>query len=244
LRWAKQQGAVVGPAHSGWGLQVSGNDLPNYTIPPYDGIGANEYIVDVTHEVPGPDGRPAPAVDYMSTVDTPYVWELNMWYHTLNCGYRTRISGETDFPCIYGERVGLGRAYVKLDGKLDYDQWCEGIKLGRAYVSDGRSHLIDFSIGGVELGTKGSELHLSSPGPVAVSAKVAADLPEKPDQPLKPYPPQGASMYANEIRPFWHIERSRLEGTRNVNVDLVVNGQKVASKTITADGSMQDVNFD
>ena len=26
-------------------------------VPPYDGIGANEYIVDVTHEVPGPDGR-------------------------------------------------------------------------------------------------------------------------------------------------------------------------------------------
>jgi hypothetical protein len=29
----------------------------------------------------------------------------------------TRISGETDFPCIYGDKVGLGRIYVKLDGK-------------------------------------------------------------------------------------------------------------------------------
>jgi FPC/CPF motif-containing protein YcgG len=34
-------------------------------------------------------------------VDTPFVWELNIWYHTLNAGFRTRISGETDFPCIY-----------------------------------------------------------------------------------------------------------------------------------------------
>ena len=33
-----------------------------------------------------------------------------MWYHTLNGGFRTRVSGETDFPCIYGERVGLGRS--------------------------------------------------------------------------------------------------------------------------------------
>ena len=49
-------------------------------------IGANEYIVDVTHEVPGPDGKPVPAVDFISTVDTPYVWELNIWYHTLNVG--------------------------------------------------------------------------------------------------------------------------------------------------------------
>ena len=27
LRWAKKQGAVVGPAHSGWGLQVDGLEL-------------------------------------------------------------------------------------------------------------------------------------------------------------------------------------------------------------------------
>ena len=106
----------------------------------FDGIGANEYIADVTEEVPGPDGKPAPAVDFLSMVDTPYVWELNMWYHTLNCGYRTRISGETDFPCIYGERVGMGRSYVKMDGKLDFDQWCEQIRNGRNYASDGYSH--------------------------------------------------------------------------------------------------------
>jgi hypothetical protein len=67
-------------------------------------------------KVPGPDGKPVPAVDFMSMVDTPHTWELNIWYHTLNAGFRTRISGETDFPCIYGERVGLGRAYVKFDG--------------------------------------------------------------------------------------------------------------------------------
>ena len=68
-----------------------------------------------------------------------------MWYHTLNAGFRTRISGETDFPCIYGERVGLGRSYVKVDGDLSYAAWCEGIRVGRNYVGDGRSHLMDFA---------------------------------------------------------------------------------------------------
>jgi hypothetical protein len=29
-------------------------------------------------------GKPVPAVDFMRTVDTPYTWELNMWYQTLN----------------------------------------------------------------------------------------------------------------------------------------------------------------
>ncbi|MSU36798.1 MAG: hypothetical protein EXS36_17210, partial [Pedosphaera sp.] len=95
LRWAKKQGGVVGPAHSGYGLEVETAELPNYRVPPFSGIGANEYIVDVTHQVPGPDGKSVPAVDFLSMVDTPYVWELNMWYQTLNVGFRTRISGET-----------------------------------------------------------------------------------------------------------------------------------------------------
>ena len=146
LRWAKKQGAVTGPAHSGWGLQVDGTELPNFNVPKFDGIGANEYIVDVTHQVPGPDGKPVPAVDFISMVDTPYTWELNIWYQTLNAGFRTRISGETDFPCIYGEKVGLGRSYVKIDGKLDYDAWCEGIRQGRNYVGDGKSHLMEFTV--------------------------------------------------------------------------------------------------
>ncbi len=89
------------------GLQVGAKELPNYAIPPMDGIGANEYLVDVAHD----------CCDFISTVDTPAVWELNIWYHTLNCGFRCRISGETDFPCIYGERVGIGRSYVHVDGK-------------------------------------------------------------------------------------------------------------------------------
>ena len=137
LKWGKSQGGVVGFSHSGWGLKISDDKLPSYEVPPFDGIGANEYIVDVVHD----------AVDFISTVDTPAPWELNIWYHTLNCGYRAKISGETDFPCIYGERVGLGRVYVKLaDGQLDFDRWCEGIKQGRSYVTDGQSHLIDFRV--------------------------------------------------------------------------------------------------
>ena len=96
LRWAKEQGAICGPAHSGWGLEVETSDLPNYIVPPYSGIGADEYIVDVTHEVPNEKNELVPA-DFMSMVDTPYVWELNMWYHTLNVGFRTRISGEDGF---------------------------------------------------------------------------------------------------------------------------------------------------
>jgi hypothetical protein len=236
LKWAKAQGALVGPAHSGWGLEVKTTDLPTYIVPPFNGIGANEYIVDVTHETAGPDGKKVPLVDFISTVDTPYVWELNIWYHTLNAGFRTRISGETDFPCIYGERVGLGRSYVKLAGKLDYDDWCEGIRAGRNYVSDGKSHLMDFKANEVRMGENGSELRLSSPGKIKLTANVAARLNEQPDASMqhRPY----------DQKPYWDIERARIGETRTVPVEALVNGKPVARTEIVADGSLREVSFE
>jgi len=236
LRWAKKQGAVTGPAHSGSGIDVPGTDLPSYEVPRYNGIGANEFVVDVTHEVPGPDGKLVPAVDFTSTVDTNPRSELNMWYHVLNCGFRQRISGETDFPCIFGERVGIGRSYAKLDGKLDYDQWCEAIRQGRCYVSEGRSHLLEFNANAgsqqVAVGENGSELRLERPASVRLTAKVAALLDERISPENRPgrYP--------------WHLERARIGETREVPLEVVVNGYPVAKKNIVADGKMQDVSFE
>ena len=256
LKWAKAQGALTGPAHSGWGLQPLEEDDParnapyknagvlksatrepfNFIIPPFNGIGACEYIVDVTHDVPGPDGKPVPAVDFLSMVDTPSVWELNIWYHTLNAGFRTRISGETDFPCIYGERVGLGRSYVKLDGRLNYDDWCEGIRAGRNYVGDGKSHLMDFKANDVAMGERGSELKLAQPGTVKLTARVAARLGEKRDPEMRP-----GDL---EQKPYWDIERARIGATREVPVEVLVNGRSVARQNIAADGTLRDVTFD
>ncbi len=235
LRWAKAQGALVGPAHSGWGLGAGTAELPNYIVPPYDGIGANEYIVDVTHELPGANGKMLPAVDFLSTVDTPYPWELNIWYHTLNAGFRTRISGETDFPCIYGEKVGLGRSYVKLAGKLDYESWCEGIRAGHNYVSDGRSHLFDFKVNDAVMGEKGSELKLVAPGEVEITARVSARLEQEPNPSIQKRSP--------EEKPYWDIERARIGSSREVPVEVIVNGYPVAKTSLFADGQIRDVHF-
>lgn len=248
LRWAKKQGAVCGPAHSGWGLRMPDNALPSYAVPPYDSIGADEYIVDVANDAEGPDGKTVPAVDFMSMVDTPAMWELNMWYHTLNAGFRTRISGETDFPCIYGERVGLGRSYVKLDGPLSYDSWCEGIRQGRCYVSDGRSHLLDFQVDGLgvgeDRGNGSSELRLDAPRKVKVTVRAAAMLPEKPDPKIRGLGTVTGQWGNASDKPFWHIERARLGETRNVNVEIVVNGESVARQSLLADGVQHELSFD
>ena len=227
LRWAKRQGAVCGPAHSANGLtntvgRLPGTDgrdgpgrLPNFDIPAFDGIGANEFIVDVPQEVPGPDGRPVPAVDFISTMDTDPTAELNIWYHVLNCGYRVRASGETDFPCISGERVGLGRVYVKLDGPLTFDAWVDGVAAGRSYVSDGTTHLMDFAAtvpgrAPFACGTGTGEVALDGAGALTFTVLAAS---------------RGA------------------EGSR-VPVELVVDGFPVARQEIPADGALHPLVFE
>lgn len=236
LKWAKAQGAVCGTAHSGNGLQVESQELPNYDMPPFDGIGAQEYIVDVTHTVPGPDGTPVPAIDFTATINTAYPAEMNIWYHTLNAGYRPRISGETDFPCADGSRVGVGRSYVKLPPKWSYADWCEGIRAGRNYVTNGSGHLVDFKVNDVEMGVNGSELDLAKAGTVKVTGRVAAYVEEKADEKIK-----NSSLYA---RPYWEIERARIPGTSDVEVEVVVNGVAVAKAPVAADGKLHDVSWE
>ena len=238
LKWGQEQGGVVGFSHSGWGLQVESTSLPNLEMPKFDGIGANEYIVDVTQGV----------CDFISAVDTPIVWELNIWYQTLNCGYTCRISGETDFPCIYGERVGLGRAYVKMNAgekPLDYDEWVFGIRDGRSYCTDGLSHLIDFKIaaGDTELGVgeKGADdraslMKIKAGQKLKATVRAAAMLEETPREDIRSKP--------LDQKPYWHVERARIADSRNVPAELIVNGESLDTKELTADGDLNDLEFD
>jgi hypothetical protein len=222
LQWARRQGAVTGYAHSGWGLEIQDREVPSPEVPAFDGIGANEFLVTVTH----PD-----AVDFISAVDTPWPWELNIWYHVLNAGFRTRISGETDFPCIYDDRVGLGRTYAKL-GTLTYRNFLDAIRAGRSYVSDGRSHLMDFAVDGVEVGT-GDGTVTTSGGTVTATVRVTARLDETPHARI-------GSLPADE-RPYWDLERARIGGTRDVPVEFIVNGRVVETRRVTADGRPHDL---
>jgi hypothetical protein len=191
------------------------NGLPNFNIPAFDGIGANEFIMDVTHKVPGPDGQLVPAVDFISAMNTPRVAEWNMWYHVLNCGFRVAASGETDFPCISGERVGMGRVYAKVDGRLTFDKWVQSIAAGRSYVSDGFCHLLDFNAKAsdanisAQLGVDGSELKLKATQEVSFNLNAAA----------------------------------LTEGKDSLQAELIVNGYPVARQNLKADGSATDITF-
>jgi hypothetical protein len=264
LKWGKEQGGVVGYSHSGWGLALpdylpngqrgaipntwggaaepggrAANKLPDYAMPPFDGIGANEFIVAAAHDV----------CDFISAVDTPVIWEMNIWYHTLNCGFRSRISGETDFPCIYGERVGLGRSYVNLPDvtnvdQLEYSDWVTGIRDGASYVSDGLSHLVEFKVNNFRLGQHSdtgtvNQLDLPEAANVHVQCRLAAMLPADPTE-------FGKSIATRRLdeKPYWHLERSRIGSSRQVPVELIINGQAVAKQLMEADGAVHELNFE
>lgn len=231
LKWARQQGGLTGYAHSGNGLApvAPSNALPNYELPRMDGIGANEYIVTVTHDV----------IDFYSLGNTPSLYEMNMLYHTLNSGFRTRMSGETDFPCVADERVGQARIYAELEGGLSFPAFMDAIKKGRSYVSDGFSHLIDFKVNNTRLGHAESELDVKAGTMLQVEVKATAFL--EPEQDVI------GSIIAQkplDQQPFWHIERARKGTTRNVSVELIVNGEVVDSKEIIADGKWNNIRFD
>ncbi len=231
LKWGKDQGGVVGFSHSGWGLEVSSETLPTFEMPRFDGIGANEYVVDIAHDV----------CDFISAVDTPIVWELSPWYHTLNCGFTCRISGETDFPCIYDDKVGLGRSYIKLNDKLTYDEWVMGLKDGRSYVSDGLGHLFDFKVNDLSVGEKGdgdrpSFLAAAGNEKLKITVSAAAFLEEKPREDIRGRP--------LTQKPYWHVERARVDDSRRVPVELIVNGEAVEAQLMEADGKVNEITFD
>ena len=67
-------------------------------------------------------------------------------------------------------------------------------------------------------------------------AKVAARLDEKPNAVVR--------NLRYDQQPYWHLERARLGDTRQVPLEVIVNGYPVARKEIAADGKIRDVAFD
>ncbi len=259
LKWIQSQGGLSSYTHAGFGLDVQSEELPNYITPPMDSIGANEFIMTVAHG----------ATDWIGVGNTNYISELNIWYHTLNAGFRTLIGGETDWPCINGDSIGRGRSYVPTGtGPVSYDKSIEGIDGGNFYVSDGRSHIMDLKVNGTTPSrVTGDEVKLAAPGTVKVTAQVAAYLPEQPEtvQILgEPYPmetqattykpmPEPKTVRIADLPvtgvswrniPWWHLERARIGDTREVLLELVVNGQPVADQHVLADGKLREVSFE
>jgi hypothetical protein len=73
---------------------------------------------------------------------------------------------------------------------------------------------------------------------VKVKARVAALLEPKPTPATEAI--RKAPLTA---KPYWDVERARIDDTRRVPVEVVVNGEAVDRREITADGREQEVEF-
>ena len=290
LRWAKQQGAVTGYAHSGSGLEIqsrsaarrflrrfdqnqdgvlsrsetapallpgsfdaadfdhdgtlaeaelvsaherAAEQLPNLAVPEMNGVGAMELPVSLA----------AGVCDFISAMDTPRIAEWNMWYHMLNCGLPLKASGETDFPCMSGERVGQGRVYVALPkrDRVEFKDWCANLAQGRSYVSDGFAHAPGFTVNGAAPGF--APVHLTAAGDVEVHASVAfaPSTPSTVAQGL--FLPEGGRRFTGDTVTLHGPRRRELAPGGERWVELVVNSLAVASNAVPADGRTHELHW-
>ena len=207
--------------------------LPNLAIPELNSVGAQEIFVTAAHGL----------TDFISAMDTDRIREWNAWYHLLNAGFKVKASGETDFPCMSGTRVGQGRSYVFLGRQtaIDYRQWVAGIARGRSYVSDGYAHAFDFAVDGK---ASGDDVNLARAGKVMVKATVAFS----PETPLEPAYggaiPVGGRRYIGDTIIKREIQApDPLYQRGHRLVEVVVNGRVKASKEVPADGKEHPVEF-
>lgn len=206
--------------------------LPNLAIPELNSVGAQEIFVTTALGL----------CDFISAMDTARLREWNCWYHLLNCGFPLKVSGETDFPCMSGTRVGQGRVYVQLaaTNRVDFKTWCEGLRAGRSYVSDGYAHALGFSVNGK---LPGDTARLEKPGPVTVRAKVAFSA----ETPLEVYyggaMPVGGPRLLGDTVVLHETKGPGVFGGGRRRIELIVNGRAVAEREVPADGREHEVEF-
>ncbi|MCC6417196.1 MAG: CehA/McbA family metallohydrolase [Gemmataceae bacterium] len=214
--------------------QRAAGRLPNLAIPELNSVGAQEIFVTTAQGL----------CDFISAMDTARIPEWNCWYHILNCGFPLRVSGETDFPCMSGSRVGQGRVYVRLGKveRVDFTAWCEGLAKGRSYVSDGYAHALEFTVAGK---SAGQSVALKEAGRVAVKAKVAfasatpLGVAHGGEVPREAAPWVGDTVTLHGPR---FPDEARRRGGKRL-VELVVNGVAVASKEVPADDQLHELTF-
>jgi hypothetical protein len=209
------------------------SQLPNFAVPAMNGVGAMEICVSVAHGV----------CDFISAMDTARTAEWNMWYHILNSGFPLKVSGETDFPCMSGERVGQGRVYVQLGRQkhLDFAAWCDGLARGRSYVSDGFAHALTFKVNDTPPGF--GDVRLDAPGEVTVEAQVAF-APETPKLVAHGFAlPPGGQRWSGDTVTLHGPRTDVMTPGGQREVEIVVNGRPAVSARVLADGKVHSLQF-
>jgi hypothetical protein len=112
-------------------------------------------------------------VDTMD-LNLSYAACVPLWYRLLNCGFHLPASAGTD---VFLNRVnsrlpGCDRVYVRLNGRLTYAGWIEGLRAGHSFVTNGP--FLEVSADGKR---PGEVIRLSAPGRIRVTARAWSHVP-------------------------------------------------------------------
>jgi hypothetical protein len=113
-----------------------------------------------------------------------------------------------------------------------YTAWILGLQQGRLYCGDGRSHFLDFQVNGHRSGE--DSVGLKARAEVNVEALVAARLESE---------PVDMESINHVFLNGWHVENARIGTTREVGVELIVNGVAVDRAILVADGKPRPIKF-
>ena len=84
------------------------------------------------------------AIDLMS-YPSWYLETAELWYRLLNCGFRLPATAGTDTFMNHADAGAFSnppagnRVFVRVEGEFTTDSWCEGVRRGRTFVTNGPS---------------------------------------------------------------------------------------------------------
>jgi hypothetical protein len=121
------------------------------------------------------------AIDVMS-YPSSHIDTASLWYRLLNCGIRLAATAGSDTfmnRCDMGEfsnpPAGV-RAFVRVEGALSTEAWCEGVRAGRTFVTNAPMLSLEAAHGGVTH-TLGDEIAARAGDLVRIQAEAGALAP-------------------------------------------------------------------
>ena len=166
FNWAHQQNGIAGFAHMQYlpdGIPQSLNCCIPLEYPVEVALGAADFVsLDVVN-------------NNFTASEMNAGNAINAYYRLLNCGFRPGLAAGTDHSCNDGTTVGSPLTYAQVaGGEMTYQNWIEGIALGRTVVSlNGHNEFLNLTVNGSA--TPGDEIKLTGSGSVPVTVTWTAN---------------------------------------------------------------------
>ena len=152
-----------------------------------------------------------------------------LWYRLLNCGFRLAATAGTDTFMNTADNGEFSnppagdRVYVRVEGEFTTESWCDGVRRGRTFVTDGP--MLSLEVNGAhgigdEIAAKQGDMCTSRPPQV-----IRADEPHRTDRGRRNRRERGRDRCWNDCRalarliimgPCWVALRALGPGSENV----------------------------